>query len=153
MANILKKLFGSKADRDLKKMTPIVNACKAEYEQIDKLSDDALREASAALRKMIADYIAPEEEQVARIKEQHTDVEIEVTRKEKLATEQDELIKTIDKTIEEILEKILPRAFAIMKSTARRFAENATIKVRATDFDRTLSASHDFVSVSGDYAI
>ena len=153
MANILKKLFGSKEERDLKKMTPALNACKAEYEQIDKLSDDALREASAALRKMIADYIAPEEEQVAKIKEQLSDVEIEVTRKEKLATEQDELIKTIDKKIEEILEKILPRAFAIMKSTARRFAENPTIKVRATDFDRTLSASHDFVSVSGDYAI
>ena len=153
MANILKKLFGSKADRDLKKMTPIVNACKAEYEQIDKLSDDALREASAALRQMIADHIAPEEEKVAKIKEQLSDVEIEVTRKEKLATEQDELIKTIDKKIEEILEKILPRAFAIMKSTARRFAENATIKVRATDFDRTLSASHDFVTVNGDYAL
>ena len=153
MANILKKLFGSKADRDLKKMTPIVNACKAEYEQIDKLSDDALREASAALRQLIADHIAPEEEKVAKIKEQLSDVEIEVTRKEKLATEQDELIKTIDKKIEEILEKILPRAFAIMKSTARRFAENATIKVRATDFDRTLSASHDFVTVNGDYAV
>ena len=77
MANFLKKLFGSKADRDLKKMTPIVNACKAEYEQIDKLSDDALREASAALRQLIADHIAPEEEKVAKIKEQLADVEIE----------------------------------------------------------------------------
>ena len=153
MANFLKKLFGSKADRDLKKMTPIVNACKAEYEQIDKLSDDALREASAALRQLIADHIAPEEEKVAKIKEQLADVEIEVSRKEKLATEQDELVKTIDKKIEEVLEKILPRAFAIMKSTARRFAENTTIKVKATDFDRTLSASHDFVTVNGDYAI
>ena len=153
MANILKKLFGSKEERDLKKMAPLVSACKAEYERIDKLSDDELRAASAALRQQIADYIAPEEEQVAKIREQLADVEIEVTRKEKLATEQDELQKVIDKKIEEVLEKILPQAFAIMKSTARRFAENATVKVRATDFDRTLSASHDFVSVSGDYAI
>ena len=153
MANILKKLFGSKEERDLKKMAPLVSACKAEYERIDKLSDDELRAASAALKQQIADYIAPEEEQVAKIREQLADVEIEVTRKEKLATEQDELQKVIDKKIEEVLEKILPQAFAIMKSTARRFAQNETIRVQATDFDRTLSASHDFVSMAGDTAV
>ena len=71
----------------------------------------------------------------------------------KLATELDELTKKVDEKIEEILNKILPEAFAIMKSTARRFKENERIKVKATEFDRSLSTSHDFVNIDGDYAI
>ena len=121
MANFLQKLFGTKADRDLKELTPVLKSCLAAYERIDKLSDDDLRASSAALRKQIADYIAPEEAKVAEIKEKLHNPEIEVSLKEKLATEQDELVKKIDDKIEETLDKILPEAFAIMKSTARRF--------------------------------
>jgi predicted transcriptional regulator len=86
MANFLKKLFGSKDERDIRQLTPTLKACLAQYERIDKLSDDELRAASAALRKKIADYIAPEEAQVADIRAKLEDVEIEVSAKEKLAT-------------------------------------------------------------------
>ena len=153
MANFLKKLFGSKDERDIRQLTPTLKACLAQYERIDKLSDDELRAASAALRKKIADYIAPEEAQVADIRTKLEDVEIEVSAKEKLATELDTLIKKIDDKIEEVLNEILPEAFAIMKSTARRFTQNSTIRVKATDFDRDLSTSRDFVSMDGDTAV
>ncbi|MBQ3743962.1 MAG: preprotein translocase subunit SecA [Bacteroidales bacterium] len=153
MANFLKKLFGSKADRDVKQITPILNQVLAAYDRLDKLSDDDLRAESAALRDKVRAYTAPEEEKVAAIREQLSDPEMEVSRKERLATDLDELTKTIDKKIEEILNQVLPEAFAIVKSTARRFKENEKIRVKATDFDRDLSASHDFVNVDGDYAV
>ena len=153
MANILKKLFGSKADRDVKAINPTLKLVLAAYDRLDKMSDDELRAESAALRDKVRAYTAAEEEKVAQIREQLSDPEMEVSRKEKMATELDELVKTIDKKIEEILNEVLPEAFAIMKSTARRFKEHDRIRVKATDFDRDLSASHDFVNVDGDYAV
>ena len=153
MANILKKLFGTKAERDLKQLNPTLKLVLAAYDRIDKLSDDDLRAESAAIRAKVRAYTAAEEEKVAQIHEQLTDPEMEVSRKEKLATEMDELKKTIDKKIEEILNEVLPEAFAVMKSTARRFKENEKIRVKATDFDRDLSANHDFVTIDGDYAV
>ena len=153
MANILKKLFGTKADRDIKQINPTLKLVLAAYDRIDKLSDDDLRAESAALRERVLAYTAAEEEKVAQIREQLADPEMEVSRKEKMATELDELVKTIDKKIEEILDQVLPEAFAIMKSTARRFKENATIRVKATEFDRNLSARCDFVNVDGEQAL
>ena len=153
MANLLKKLFGSKAERDIKQINPTLKLVLAAYDRIDKLSDDDLRAESAALREKVRAYTAAEEEKVAQIRGQLTDPEMEVAKKEKLATELDELVKTIDKKIEEILDQVLPEAFAIMKSTARRFKENERIRVKATDFDRDLSANHDFVNIDGDVAI
>ena len=153
MANILKKLFGTKAERDLKQLNPTLKLVLAAYDRIDKLSDDDLRAESAAIREKVRAYTAAEEEKVAQIHEQLTDPEMEVSRKEKLATEMDELNKTIDKKIEEILNEVLPEAFAVMKSTARRFKENEKIRVKATDFDRDLSTNHDFVNIDGDYAV
>ena len=151
--NILKKLFGSKAERDVKAITPILNKILDEYKRIDTLDDDALRAESAALREQIAARTAKEEEEAAQIRLQLDDVEIDVRTKEDLATRLDELVKKIDVEIEKALDDAIPKAFAIMKSTARRFKEKDTIKVRATDFDRDLSTSKDFVSVEGDYAI
>lgn len=151
-ADILKKLFGSKADRDLKAVKPILEKVLAAYGRIDKLSVDELREESAALRKRIADAIAADEARIAEIRLE-MEGELPVSQKEKLASESDSLVRRIDETIESVLNEILPEAFAIMKSTARRFKENGTIRVRATDFDRALSATKDFVSIEGDEAV
>ena len=153
MANFLKKLFGSKADRDIKQITPTLNLVLAAFDRIDRLSDDELRAESAKLRDKVRAWTAAEEDKVAQIREQLSDPEMEVARKEKLATELDELTKTIDSKIEEILNEVLPEAFAIVKSTARRFKENGTIRVKATEFDRDLSAGHDFVDVDGEWAV
>ena len=151
--NILKKLFGSKAERDVKAITPILNQILAEYTRIDALDDDGLRAESAALRQQIAARTAKEEEEAAQIRQQLDDVEIDVRTKEELATRLDELVKKIDVEIEKALDDALPKAFAIMKSTARRFNEKETIKVLATDFDRDLTTRKDYVTVQGEYAI
>jgi preprotein translocase subunit SecA len=152
ISSIISKLFGTKSDRDLRQLKPILNNIHNAYGRIDALSDDDLRSESAAIRAKILDYVAEDEARVLSIREQLEDVEIAVSEKEKLATELDELIKEIDKKLEEVLNQVLPETFAIVKSTARRFKENPVIKVKATQFDRDLSATHDFVTIKGDFA-
>ena len=150
ISNIISKLFGTKSDRDLKQLKPILNNILREYSRIDSLSDDDLRNESAAIRAKVLDYVSADEAKVVSIREQLEDVEIAVSDKEKLATELDELIKEIDTKLEEILNQVLPETFAIVKSTARRFKENSVIRVKATQFDRDLSTTHDFVTIKGD---
>ena len=152
LSGIIRKLFGSKADRDMKELRPILDKVLAAYPQIDALSNDELRARSAALKEKIAQIEKPFEERIAAIKEE-LDTDIPVKRKEELATESDKLVKEEDEKIEEVLMEILPEAFSIMKSTARRFKENAEIVVSASDFDRNLSTNHDFVRIEGDKAI
>ena len=151
-ADFFKKIFGSKADRDMKAIRPMLDKVLVAYSTIDKLSDDELREKCQSLKDLIQSRIASDEQRIAQIKVE-LETEIPLSQKEKLATEADKLVKEVDKKIEEVLEQILPDAFAIMKSTARRFKENAEIRVKATDFDRDLSASKEFVTIEGDYAI
>ncbi|MBP5210746.1 MAG: preprotein translocase subunit SecA, partial [Bacteroidales bacterium] len=153
MANLLKSLFGSKAERDVKEITPIINKIKAEYARIDALSDDDLRAETDKLREFLHSRTDSLESEAASIREKLTDVEIAVKEKEKLATRLDEIEKQIDETIEKSLNEILPPAFAIMKSTARRFTQNATITVTATEYDKELGASRDFVSINGNKAV
>ena len=152
IASILKKVFGSKADRDLKQIRPVLNKVLETYGPIDKLSNDELRAKTEELKARLRECEAPFEKRIAEIKAK-LDEDIPVHEKENLATESDKLVKDEDAEIEKVLEEILPEAFAIMKSTARRFKENATIEVTANDFDRALSINHDFVHIEGDKAV
>ena len=152
IASILKKVFGSKADRDLKQIRPVLNKVLEAYGPIDKLSNDELRAKTEELKARLRECEAPFEKRIAEIKAK-LDEDIPVHEKESLATESDKLVKEEDAEIEKVLEEILPEAFAIMKSTARRFKENATIEVSANDFDRSLSINHDFVHIDGDKAV
>ncbi len=150
--DVFKKVFGTKADRDMKAIKPTLNKVLEAYKSIDTLSDDELRERCQGLKDKIQAEIASDERRVAEIREE-LEKNIPLNQKEALATEQDKLVKTIDEKIEKVLEEILPEAFAIMKSTARRFKENPTIRVKATQFDRDLSTTKEFVEIDGDYAI
>ena len=150
--DLFKKLFGTKAERDLKQIRPLLDKVLAAYETIDKLDDDQLRAKCDELKARIQEAIAADEKRIAEIKlEIETDIPLD--KKEKLATESDKLVKNVDETIEKVLNEILPEAFAIMKSTARRFKENNVIRVKATQFDRDLSTTKEFVSIEGDYAV
>lgn len=152
IASILKKVFGSKADRDLKQIRPILNKVLEAYGPIDKLTNDELRAKTEELKARLRDCEAPFEKRIAEIKVKMEE-DIPVHEKESLATESDKLVKDEDAEIERVLDEVLPEAFAIMKSTARRFKENATIEVTANDFDRALSVNHDFVHIEGDKAV
>ena len=152
ISNILKSIFGSKADRDYKSVKPILNKILAVYPEIDSLSNDDLRARSAALRERLRGVEAPFEERMAQIREE-LGKDIPIGEKEKLATESDKLVKDEDDAIEACLTEILPEAFSIVKSTARRLKENESIEVTATQFDRDISVNHDFVTIDGDKAI
>ena len=153
VADILKKIFGSKSDRDMKAIKPYLQKVLAAYPEIDALSADGLRERSAALRAKIFEVEKPFEDRIAEIKAR-IEEDIPIEEKEALATESDKLVKDEDEAIEVILNELLPEAFAIMKSTARRFAQNETVVVTASEFDKKLAAeSRDFVEIDGDKAI
>ena len=151
VADILKKVFGSKSDRDMKAVRPVLDKVLAVYPEIDALDPDALRTRCDALKARIAQVEKPFEDRIAEIKVQ-LDGDIPVSEKEALATESDKLVKDEDEAIEKILGEVLPEAFAIMKSTARRFKEGG-VDVTATEFDKGLAAAgKDFVSIDGDTA-
>lgn len=152
LVDIIKKVFGTKSERDMKQVKPILDKVLAAYESIDKLSNDELRAKTEELKKKLRDGEAPFEKRIAEIKEE-LEKDIPVSQKESLATESDKLVKDEDAEIEKLLNEILPEAFAIMKSTARRFAQNPVVEVTASDFDRQLSISHDFVTIEGDKAL
>ena len=123
LTDVFKKIFGTKAERDLKQIRPILDKVLAAYSEIDKLSNDQLREKCDSLKALIRSKIADDEERIAKINEE-LEHDIPVERKSALADEADKLVKAVDEKIEEVLNEILPEAFAIMKSTARRFKEN-----------------------------
>ena len=150
--DVFKKIFGTKADRDMKAIKPTLDKVLAAYGEIDRLSDDELREKCQSLKDKIQAAIAQDENRIAQIREE-LEKEIPLTQKEALATEQDKLVKKVDEIIEKVLDEILPEAFAIVKSTARRFKENPVIRVKATQFDRDLSATKEFVTIEGEYAV
>ena len=146
--SILKLFFGTKSDKDKKEIQPYVDKILALYPTIDALSNDELRARSAALRQGIAEYIRPEEERIEALRVE-IEGDIPVDRKSDLSKE----VEKLTEKIEERLDAILPEAFAIMKSTARRFAENDTVEVTASQFDRDLAADRDFVNIEGDKAV
>ncbi len=150
--SILKLFFGTKSDKDKKEIQPYVDRILAIYPTIDALSNDELRARSTALREGIAEFIRPEEERIAALKVE-IEGDIAIEKKSDISKEIEDLTEKIDEKIEKRLDEILPEAFAIMKSTARRFAENDTVEVTASQFDRDLASVREFVSIEGDKAV
>ena len=132
---------------------PLVEKIKAEYAKLDGISNDELRAKSTGFKQTIAEALTPIDGEIAAIKEQTENTELEVSEKVKLYTELDKLEKDRDKQLEEVLLEILPEGFAVMKETARRFKENKEIEVTATQFDRDLAAHKGNVLIKGDKAI
>ena len=150
--DLLKKMFGSKAERDMKQIKPVLDKVLAAYSRIDSLSNDELRAEAERLKSVIRERIAEDETRKRSLRHQLEDVTIPIDKKEALATEVDKLTKIIDEKIESVLNEILPEAFAIMKSTARRFKENDVVEVTASEMDREFSTKHDYVVIKGNKA-
>lgn len=149
--DIISKIFGNKAQRDLKEVNPVVKRVQEAYAAIEELSDDGLREKTKELEKLIH---AQADEKRAQIEQLKTGMEeIDLDEREGVWNQIDRLEKEITEKYAQALNEVLPDAFSIMKETARRFTENEEIVVTATAFDRDLAASHDFVRIEGDKAI
>jgi len=151
--NLFKKFVGTKSDKDIKAINPILASTLEAYEKIKLLSNDELRAKTADFRQQISEYIAADEALIKEIKENiDTNPDMDVDEKERLYNEIDKLEKTSYEKSQEILDKILPEAFSVMKETARRFKENQTVEVTATQFDRDLAARYDSINIVGDKA-
>ncbi len=153
LTKILTSFFGNKSEHDIKDILPVVELIKAEYEKLKTVSNDELRSETEKLKQLIASEISDTQQQIGLIKDQLDKEEIAFELREQTYQQLDKLEKEVKSKIKAILEQILPMAFAIMRETARRFFENDEIIVTASDFDRTLAATKDFVRIEGDKAI
>ena len=152
LSDILKSMFGNKSTRDLKRITPIVNQIKAIYPEIDALDIDSLRQRTADIRQYLNESVQDKRDEIERIKAEIETLDYE--EREPLWKKVDDIQKDILDVLEDKLNEVLPTVFAIVKSTARRFTENETITVTATQLDRDLAAQgKDFVTIDGDKAI
>ncbi len=148
----LTKLFGNKSDRDIKEIMPYVIATNEEYAKLANLSNDELRQQSIELQQIIQDRISDENKQIADLRQQ-IEQEEDIEKKEGLYNQIDKIEEAIDAKIADVLDELLPRAFAIIKDTARRFKEHTEVEVTATQFDRDIAAVRDSVEIRGDKAI
>jgi preprotein translocase subunit SecA len=153
MLTFLKKFFGTKSEKDIKSIQPLVDQTLEIYPSLAKLSNDELRARVTALKQKIQDAIKAEQTEINDIKarvENEFDMNIDV--KESLYKEIDELEKNITKKIEDVLNEILPEAYAILKDTSRRFSESDEIVVTANEFDTALSKTHKNIEIRGNQA-
>ncbi len=153
LQSALKLFFGSKADKDRKAIEPYVKSILEIYPKVDSLTDNELRDRTTALKAQIADAIAPIEAEIASCTAQMENEELSIEQKTKIATTRDKLKKDVNERIEEVLMEIMPEVFAIVKSTARRFTQSDVVRVKATDFDRDLAATREFVTIEGEDAL
>ncbi|MGB4285265.1 MAG: preprotein translocase subunit SecA [Bacteroidales bacterium] len=154
MLNFFKKFLGSKSERDIKAIMPIVNQIHVAYEEIQKLSNDELRAKTKEFKTRIASYIAEEESKIAELKARiENEIDMDVEEKAEIYKQIDALSKLSYQKSQKILDDILPEAFAVMKDTARRFYENEQVIVTATQMDRDLAAHHENIRIEGDKAI
>ncbi|MBR6292749.1 MAG: preprotein translocase subunit SecA, partial [Bacteroidales bacterium] len=152
--NILTKLFGNKSQRDLKEVKPFLDATLAVYPTIAALDNDGLRAKTIEFKERIRKAIDTEETELAQLRQRIEDeYDMPVDEKERLYKRIDELEKSSYDKTQKVLDDILPEAFAVVKETAKRFAENETVVVTATDHDRDLAATHASITIDGDKAL
>jgi preprotein translocase subunit SecA len=148
VSKVLTVFLGDKEARDLKEINPFVGKIKGETALVTSLSNDALRDRTAALRKEIKESVSAEEQEIRDLRAA-AEKEEDVNRKEELYNQIDKIDKQILEKLEKKLDEVLPAAFAVMKETAKRFKENEVLEVTAMDWDRDLAATRPSVTVEG----
>ncbi|MGI8950401.1 MAG: preprotein translocase subunit SecA [Chitinophagaceae bacterium] len=155
MLGFLNKILGgNKSEKDVKQISPLVGEINGFFEQYQHLSNDELRAKTVEFKQRISDDLKEIDEQISS-KQKSADelAETDMQGRDAIYQEVDKLKKDRDKEIEKSLEKILPEAFAVVKETASRFKENEEIISAATDLDRDLSVTKDYIKIDGDKAI
>lgn len=154
--NTLTKIFGSKSERDLKPILPLVKEINEQYAQLSSISNDELRGKTIAFKEAIAEYLKEIDTEIAEIKQQTEAEGVDIHQKDELFKSLEKLNKKRDQELEKALMEILPQAFAVVKETARRLSESNELIVTATEFDKQL-ATHKKVKkpvrIEGDKAI
>ena len=151
ISQILVKIFGDKKSRDLKAYRPLVDKVLQVYPQIQTLSNDELRARTQEIRRQVLDSAVELRQQIDELKARIPSTDIQ--DRAPIFAQIDKLEKDVLERFETVLDEVRPEVFAIVKSTAERFAHNEEIIVQANDFDRDLAASHDFVHIDGDKAV
>ena len=147
------KLFGTKSDRDMRDLLPYVDKVNAEFQKLQSLSNDELRNMTAELKQIIAQRLQPIDTQLADLHQQVTDQpDLDVDAKQRIFNQVDKLETDRNKELEVVLLDILPQAFAVVKETAKRLKENEQLEVTATEFDREFATRKKHITIQGDKA-
>jgi preprotein translocase subunit SecA len=153
IGGLLKKILGDKSVKDRKTFQPIIDKVNEIHATIKNISDDELRARTKMFQDKIEEGTADIEKEIQALEEQANDPETVVLDKENIFEKIDKLTEEVDEKLETVLEELMPDAFATIKETARRWAENKELVVTATDFDREMSKTHDGLTIEGDKAI
>ncbi|MEO0895360.1 MAG: preprotein translocase subunit SecA [Bacteroidota bacterium] len=146
MKNLLKNLFSSKKDRDVKELQPYVDDVNEQYETLTNLTDDQLREKARELKNRIKEYTSEVQNEIDSLKAQAEETE-DVEEKNQMFDRVDELTKTLYKQLDEVMENMTPEAFAIVKETSRRLTFNEGLTVTATEWDEEIASKHEYVTI------
>ncbi|WP_350290838.1 preprotein translocase subunit SecA [uncultured Croceitalea sp.] len=150
--SVLKVFVGDKSEKDVKSMQPLVKKIKSFEQELEAISNDELRQKTVSFKAKIQENCKDINDKIAKLKEE-VEVSADIDRNEEIYTEIDKLNEDAYKISEDTLNEILPEAFAVVKETAKRFANNPTITVIASEFDRSLSGTADYVTLEGDNAV
>ena len=153
MLKLIAKIFGTKSEKDIKRIMPLVEQTKEEGEKLKNISHDELRNETKKIQDFINQELKAIDDQLAGLHDKIANSpELDINDKEATFAQIDALEKTRNTELEKVLMKVLPKAFAIVRETARRFKENEFIEVTAQDYDREFSATREHIQISGDKA-
>src|SRR5687768_2210471 len=153
MLKLIAKILGNKSTKDIKRLMPLVEQAKQDWEQIRSLTNDELRNETIKIQNTINADLKGIDDQLAALHKKIADnPDLDINEKESLFAEIDRIELDRDKELEKVLLKVLPKTFAIVRDTARRFKENEFLEVTAQDFDRQFAATHQNVKIDGDKA-
>jgi len=150
--SVIKVFVGDKVAKDLNQIQPLVDAIKKTEIEISKLNHDELRQKTSYFKQKIKSGIAAKEQEIEILKAE-ADKTTDIDAKEEIYQKIDAINADIKSIIQKVLDEILPEAFAVMRETARRFKDNPTIRVKATEFDREFSGLKSYVSLENEHAV
>ncbi len=153
MFGFLKKILGSKSDKDLKEIYPLVDKINTEFDKLKDISDEDLRGKTESFKIKIKESLKETDDEIKSLKNKYEVSEGSLDEKEEILNSIDKILEDQNKTIENVLNEILPEAFAVVKETARRLSENGSLEVMATDYDKTLSENKENIKIKGSKAL
>lgn len=153
MLKFIAKIFGTKSEKDIKKLMPVVEEINKEFDVLSTISNDELRDKTRQIQEKIDDYLKEIDEKLNQLHKKVADnPDLDIQEKEDVFSEIDSIEEDRNKELEKVLRQVLPQAFAVVKETARRFKENEFLEVTASMEDKKFAAEKEHVTLHGDKA-